>query len=113
MKKLLTRLAGEFLNTLIDRKIIDFIAGQLVREVVNAMPVKVFEVASIQIAKLELKPGDKIILKYPGRLSDVAFERLRVSMKPYFPDHEIIILEENMDIQIARDGGKKADCDAA
>ena len=103
MKKLWNRLAGAFVDVMLERKVVDFVAAIVSTDVVKAMQGRVFEVARIEIARLELKPGDKIVLKYPGRLSDQAYENLQASLKPSFPDHEIIVLEEGMDLMTAHD----------
>ena len=103
MKKLWNRLADAFLDVMLERKVIDFVAAVVSTDVVKAMQVRVFEVARVEIARLELKPGDKIILKYPGRLSAQAFQHLHSSLKPSFPDHEILILEEGTDLMTAHD----------
>ena len=103
MKKILARLAGAFLDVLLDRGIIDFVVGK----VVDGVRVRVFEVARIEIARLELEPGDIIILKSKQALSNAAFDHLQTSMLELFPDHEhkIIILEEDLDIAVITEKG--------
>lgn len=53
----------------------------------------------------ELQPGDTIIMKYPGRLSEFATDRLKKSIGEIIgKDHRVIVLEEGMDLEIVRKG---------
>ena len=64
---------------------------------------------SIELVKAEAKvitvqPGDIIAVKYPGMLSLDAITRLKEQIKGKFPDCEVAILCEGMDLEIYRRG---------
>lgn len=51
---------------------------------------------------VSLKPGDVVVLSHPNRLSDRVVERLTASLKNFFPDNRRVVLEENMQLGVAR-----------
>ncbi len=75
------------------KKLIDYFAKRFAEALADGLKVQMF-----QIAKADLKPGDKIILRTQNELSDLAYEHLQNSMKAHFPGHDVIILEEGLDI---------------
>lgn len=56
---------------------------------------KVFEVV-----KVSINPQDTIILKYKMVLSREAYERLKDSLQPYFPNNKILIFEDGLDLTV-------------
>jgi len=54
----------------------------------------------MQILKLE--PGDVIVLRYPGVLTDKAVSNIKTTADKIYPGHEVHVLEENMEIGVIR-----------
>lgn len=52
------------------------------------------------IEKLELKPGDTIVLKFKDHLPQYAAARIDDVMAQKFPGHKILILDNGADINI-------------
>lgn len=58
--------------------------------------------ADVKVAVLNLQPGDKIILRYPRRLSGDVRAHLTERVEELFPGHQAVVLEEGMEIGVAR-----------
>lgn len=52
------------------------------------------------VQRLELKPGDKVVLTLPYRSTLEVVERIRALLVDKFPDHEILVLEEGTKIGV-------------
>ena len=61
------------------------------------------EIKMLDMQVLSLKPGDVVVLRHPGKLSDIAFAIMRESIQPLFPDNKIMLLEEGASISVIRD----------
>lgn len=70
--------------------------------IIDALNMELKVATITKIERLELKPGDVIVLKSKYQLSALAYECLTESIKGIFPDHEhkVIVLEEEMDIAV-------------
>jgi hypothetical protein len=51
------------------------------------------------VQRLQLRPGDKVILRSRRAISDSEAQRIREMALQRFPDHEVIVLTE-MDIAV-------------
>lgn len=60
----------------------------------------------LNIVKMNLQPGDKIVFRTKYRLSDVAAHNLMNAAKKNFPDHQIIVIQDDIDIAIFNDPSK-------
>lgn len=56
---------------------------------------KVFDVV-----KINIQPGDIVILRYPGMLRPTVYERLKDSVQPHFPNNKVMIFEDGLDISV-------------
>ena len=54
----------------------------------------------MRIVKIDLRPGDKIILKSKDYLSEEARKSVETFAKSNFSGHQIIVLQDGMDIEI-------------
>jgi G3E family GTPase len=63
---------------------------------------KDFEVTRFEIAKLELRPGDRVILKTDLLLTKDQVQNLRDSWRQLVPDNEIIVLTAGLTIEVLR-----------
>ena len=83
-------------------KLIEAMSHAIADKLADRLNIKVIEVAKIEIEKLELKPGDIIVLKSKHVLSERAYMNLKDSMDKIFPNHEhqVLILEEDLDIMV-------------
>lgn len=79
------------------KKILMWFAGLIADEIKK----RLLE-ADVKVRVLNLQPGDKIVLRHPKHLSELAVDRLKQQVEELFPGHKAIILEEGMDIKIAR-----------
>lgn len=52
------------------------------------------------ISRLELKPGDVLVIRYPGSLSQKARDMIAAQMNHLFPGRRCIILDEGMELQV-------------
>lgn len=51
-----------------------------------------------ETTKLSVRPGDVVIVRHPGRLSDTAFDRLAEQSVAAFPDNKVIVLHDGITI---------------
>lgn len=98
MKKIFNRIAQAIVD--------DLLARGFTKLISDAIEVKAIRIAISEIAKIELKPGDTIVLKSKFSFSNDAIERLQESFNELFPDHEhkVIVLEEDMDLVVLSKG---------
>ncbi len=77
------------------KRLIDRLTKRFAAAVAKEIGIQVFE-----IAKLDLKPGDRIILRTKKVLSEKAYENIQASAEQIFPGHQVIVLEEGLGIEI-------------
>lgn len=58
-----------------------------------------------ELQVLRLRPGDVIVLRTETMLSDSKYEHIKAIMKEKFPDHEVMILENGLNIGVIHQGG--------
>lgn len=58
------------------------------------------ECVRVEIAKLELNPGDVLVFHHPGRVSEVEIKHLREAMETVCPGHKGMILEGGMSLAV-------------
>jgi hypothetical protein len=56
------------------------------------------EYESVRI--LRLQPGDVVVVRLADRMDKHTAETIRNDLKPKFPDHEVLILGPNADLEI-------------
>lgn len=59
-----------------------------------------------EVSSLSLKPGDKLVVRCKDDLSPEAVERISETLKPRFPDNEILIFPPNLEPSVIRPDGK-------
>jgi hypothetical protein len=69
-----------------------------------ASPELILNVETVQLAKLDLKPGDSLIVSYPSRLSTAQAAHVRETVGKYFPGHNCLVLEGGMTLGVLREG---------
>lgn len=79
------------------KRILSWFAGLIADEIKK----RLLE-ANVKATILKLEPGDKIILRCPKVLSDSAHMRLKEQVEEMFPGHRAVVLEEGLDIKVAR-----------
>jgi len=65
-------------------------------------PPLTIEISAAEISKLDLHPGDQLLLKVPLPLSAEQMDYLRQCMVSRFPDHPCTILADGMTLEIVR-----------
>ncbi len=55
------------------------------------------------VRKADLTPGDIVVLKCPYNISNNNRDTLTANMKKRFPDHKVIVLDGDMNIEIAKE----------
>ncbi len=50
------------------------------------------------VQRMVLSPGDTIVLKVPGRVSDQQAQFIKNLMQDKFPGHEVLILDGGMEL---------------
>jgi hypothetical protein len=65
-----------------------------------AIPEIIVNVMAAEIAKLELNPGDTIILKVAGKLSYEMIERLKNQIESFSPGHKALVLDQGLDLSV-------------
>jgi hypothetical protein len=63
------------------------------------------ELESVRV--LRLQPGDVVVVRLADRIDKHAAETIRNDLRPKFPDHEVLVLGPNADLEIVRDGGSE------
>jgi len=99
VRKFLRSIAYGVISEMIDENFIMLMANEFAK----AINVKVIDIAVTEIKRLELKPGDVVVLKCKTVLSDEAYKHLRESVQQeLFPnkEHKVMVLEEDMDIAV-------------
>lgn len=61
-----------------------------------------FNVINFEVGKLELKPGDKIVMRTEMILTKDQVEHIRAMLAPFVPGHEIIVLTSGLTLEILR-----------
>lgn len=56
-----------------------------------------------EVQRLDLRPGDTIVITSPRRVSKEVFERLKNIARESFPDNKIIVLEAGLDLKVVRE----------
>jgi dihydroxyacid dehydratase/phosphogluconate dehydratase len=59
------------------------------------------EVKAIEV--VSLKPGDVVVLSYDGPISSEMCERLKSMVWKVWPDHQVIVLTDGLEMRIVRD----------
>jgi hypothetical protein len=54
---------------------------------------------------LFLEPGDLVVIKVSRPIPDYVYHRIMQQAQAKFPDNQIVLLEEGMDIGIIKQGG--------
>ncbi len=57
------------------------------------------------IRVMRLQPGDVIVVETSGRLSKQQAEMAQHQLKAVWPEHEVLICDEGMRLNVAREGG--------
>jgi len=60
------------------------------------------EITRFEIAKLELRPGDKIVIRTELMLTKEQVVYIRERFQPFVPDNEIIVLTAGMTMEVLR-----------
>jgi hypothetical protein len=61
------------------------------------------EIKMVDMSVLSLRPGDVVVLRCGGKISDNLYAILKETIKPHFPNNKVIILEQGMEISVLRD----------
>jgi hypothetical protein len=64
------------------------------------MPEVIINVEAAKIAKLELKPGDTIVLSHALKLSFEIMGRLKSQLESIFPGHRVLVLDKGLDLSV-------------
>lgn len=60
------------------------------------------ETIQIDIAKLELRPGDMIVLRYDMMLTFEQREAIIRAVEQYIPDHQVMVFDGGATVEILR-----------
>ena len=79
---------------------------KIAHQIIDVLNKEIENAPLTKIERLELKPGDIIVLKSKYKLSAPALEHLAKSITDIFPDneHKVIVLEEDLDIAVISKG---------
>jgi len=56
------------------------------------------------LRKINLDPGDILILRYPRRLLSSEMHRIRESMERVFPGHVMVVIDEGAELSVLSSG---------
>ena len=59
-------------------------------------------VETLKIAKLELGPGDTVVVKCKGTVSLEQMHNIQKCASKVWPDNRSVVIDENMDIQVVK-----------
>lgn len=65
-------------------------------------PARDVEFRAYDLAVLDIRPGDKILLRSPLNITHEEFEILKARFRSRFPDNEVLLLEGGLDISVLR-----------
>ena len=54
-----------------------------------------------EVKRLSVGPGDKVLVKVNGHASAASIESVREVLKPIFPDNEVLLLADGIDLSVA------------
>lgn len=54
------------------------------------------------ISKVDLQPGDVVVVKLARALTQAAGDKLAELVQPYFPDHQVLVLSDGIDLEVVR-----------
>jgi hypothetical protein len=60
------------------------------------------EIKLPDLARVALEPGDKILVRYPKRITQAAAEAISANLNKIFPDHAVMILDDGLDLAVIR-----------
>lgn len=79
------------------------IRERLIRDLADAL-----EVSSLSIARLELRPGDALVVKHPDRLSCSQQENLRGYLAAIAPDGvSVLVLDDGADLVVVSEAASR------
>lgn len=51
-----------------------------------------------RLALVHLQPGDTLVLRHPGHLSEDTFERLQAQVRDFFPGRGVLVLDDGVEL---------------
>lgn len=79
------------------------IRERLIRDLADAL-----EVSSLSIARLELRPGDALVVKHPDRLSCSQQENLRGYLEAIAPSGvSVLVLDDGADLVVVSEASSR------
>jgi hypothetical protein len=61
-------------------------------------------VTAAEIAKLDLRSGDRLVLRCERELTPDEWQRLSDQCRDLFPDHEVVFLPHELHLGVVREG---------
>jgi hypothetical protein len=61
------------------------------------------EIKMMDMQVLSLQPGDKVVLRYASCMRAEQYARIKQEMEKVVPGHQVLILENGMEIGVLRD----------
>lgn len=69
-----------------------------IREVLNE--VEADKVLPLEVRRLRLEPGDSLVLRVPGRISEAAVDYFRHGLQQTFPGARVFVLEDGAALEV-------------
>lgn len=72
------------------------------------------EVRAESVKVVDLRPGDRLVMMFPHRVSMVEAERLRVVLDEWAPGYGVLLLDGGTSLEVLREagyGGETTDAD--
>jgi hypothetical protein len=66
------------------------------------------ELRAVDLAVLDVRPGDTIVFRTAGNLDDAERDSLMTSAKTKFPDHKVMVLEGGLELALLRQESEDA-----
>ncbi|HRJ41581.1 MAG TPA: hypothetical protein PL105_06865 [Caldilineaceae bacterium] len=63
------------------------------------------EVRVESVRVVDLRPGDRLVVMFPHRVSMAEVERLRAVMSEWAAGHEVLVLDGGASLEVVREGG--------
>lgn len=69
---------------------------------VPLVPGMTFEPLPVRVEVHELRPGDRLVLRVPGVVTQETADRLRAQIEARFPGHVAVVLGDGMTLDVVR-----------
>jgi hypothetical protein len=72
--------------------------------IIHKLPQPTIHMTAAEVARLDLRPGDRLVLRCERDLGPGAWYHLSEQCRKLFPGHEVIVIPHDMRLGVVREG---------